>query len=298
MLQQSKLARMPNINGSSNLGLQLGRTIDPTTNTFQQQSITFNSLQLQANMTLFNGNQLTNSIRQAELDYQASALETETTANNVALNVANGYLTILLAREQLANARTQLQLTEDQLRQTEAAIRAGSLPESQRYDLVAQRAANQRSIVDFENQVQLALLSLQILLQLDPSQPFDILTPQIELSPSYLTEINTFEEVYQAAAISQPVLRAAEARNGSAALGLKIAASQALPSLSLFGGLSSNYSSLGQSFTVTNNIVQGPDVPVIINGVPGTVANFQPEVISEKNLTLTNSTKTSVKTLG
>ena len=46
-LQQSRNNRMPTLNASTGVNLQLGRTIDPTTNTFEARNILSQGYQLQ-----------------------------------------------------------------------------------------------------------------------------------------------------------------------------------------------------------------------------------------------------------
>ncbi|MEL6140424.1 MAG: TolC family protein [Bacteroidota bacterium] len=275
-LKRDKWSRLPSLSGRTSYGVQLGRTIDPTTNTFEQQNIGFNSYSIDGNIVIYNGNRINNSIQQSNLNFQAAELEAEDTGYDVALDVANRYLTVLLTREQLNNARAQLQLTDDQLAQTDAAIQAGSLPEAERYDLIAQQAANQSSIVDLENQVQLALVNLQLTLELDPSDDFNIITPDLEISQRDLVENYSFEEVYLSASTTQPTLRAADLRRSSAALGKEVAKAGFYPTLSVFGSLSTNYSSIARNAQFTG-FELGDSEPVVINGEEATIAGFEPQ---------------------
>lgn len=266
-LKSDRWSRYPTLNGSSSLGAQLGRTIDPVTNDFVQQNIAFNSFNIQAGVTIFQGNRINNTIKQSRLDAQAAKYDAQSTANDVALTVANNFLTVLLSREQLSNARAQLQLTEDQLRQTEAGIQAGSLPESQRFDLIAQRASNQRNVVDLENQVQVALVTLQLSLELDPSPDFQITAPQLEIDPATLNETYSFEEVFLSAETIQPVIRAADVRRESAAVAIDVAKSGFYPTISAFGSVSSNYSDAARRLN-EDNVFEAPGdpIPILIDG--------------------------------
>ncbi len=280
-LQGDRLQRMPSVGASGSLGRQFGRTIDPSTNTFIQQGISFNSYNLQASVLLYNGNRINNSIKQSALELEAAQLDVESTANDVALNVASAYLTVLLAREQLANAQAQLALTDGQLSQTEAAIRAGSLPEVQRFDLIAQKAANQRSVVELQNQVKISLVNLQLLLELDPSDDFNIITPDVSVTTAYLNESFKYEELMFSAQATQPVIQAAEVRRSSAIIGKDLAKAGFYPTLSVFGSFSTNASSAARTLNTDNLVVEpGNPVPVLINGQNATIANFEPTGIS------------------
>ncbi|NJC27264.1 TolC family protein [Neolewinella antarctica] len=286
--RQAKNARLPTLDGSTNVGLQLGRTIDPTTNTFLQQTIGFQNYRLQGNVLLYNGGRIKNGLVQAELDLAAAKTDALVTRNNIGLQVANSYLTIVLVQEQLSNARAQLDLVENQLSNTEKLINAGAVASAQRFDLVAQVAANQRTIVELENQVVLGKLSLQILLELDPDDDFDIATPELNPTEEQLFQEYDLQEVMTSARNTQPTIRAAELRQKSAEMELDLAKGGMRPTVSLFGNLNTNYSSVSKDFQNPDDsnleVVQGPDLPVVINGEPGTIAQFSQSGLIFPNL--------------
>ena len=288
-LRQSRSNRMPSLNGGTSVNLLLGRSIDPTTNTFEAQNIFSQGYQLQGAVTIYDGGLLRHSIRQAEVDLEAAQTDAEVTGNDVGLLVANSYLTILLTQEQLANARVQLSLIDSQLVNTDAQIRAGSLPAAQRFDLVAQQASNQRTVVELENQVDLALLDLQLLLELDPSEDFAIQNPVSDAYDENLLFTDyDLQTVLSSARQTQPSIRAAELRRTSAEISRDIARSGLRPSLSLFANLSTNYSSLAKDFANPDNsqaeLVQSPPIPVVIGGQETTISNFSQTGIVFPNL--------------
>ena len=286
-LQQSRNNRLPNLNGSTGVNFQLGRTIDPTTNTFEAQNILSQGYQLQGAVTIYNGGLIKNQVRQAELELEAARTDAQVTGNDIGLQVANSYLTILLTREQLTNARTQLALTEEQLTNTDAQIRAGSVPAGQRYDIVAQQASNQRSVVELENQVRLAKLDLQLLLELDPDPDFEVVTPVRDFEESVLFSDYDLDEVLNAARQTQPTIRAAELRRSSAEVQKDIARSGLLPSIQLYASISTNYSNLGKDIENPDRsnveFVSNPSIPVIIDGQQTTLTTF-----SERGIILPN----------
>ncbi|CAH1001822.1 hypothetical protein LEM8419_02730 [Neolewinella maritima] len=277
-VQQGRNNRLPTLTGGTGVNLQLGRTIDPTTNTFEAQNILSQGYQLQGAVTIYNGGRIKNQLRQFELDLEAARTDAEVTGNDIGLQVANSYLTILLTREQLANARAQLALTDEQLANTDAQIRAGSIPAGQRYDIIAQQAANQRSVVELENQVRLAKLDLQLLLELDPDPNFEIATPVRDLEEATLLTDYDLDEVLNAARQTQPTIRAAELRRSSAEVQKDIARSGLLPTVQLYASVNTNYSNLGRDFENPDEsnvkFVEGPTVPVLINGEESTLSTF------------------------
>ena len=278
--QDAKNGRLPTASGSTNIGVQLGRTIDPTTNEFNQQTIGFQGYQLQAGVTLYNGGLIKNNLRQAELNLAAAELDRKITGNNIGLQVANGYLNIVLLKEQLTNTRAQLKLTTDQLSNTDALIKAGALPAAQRFDLVAQRAANQRTIVDLNNQVELAELSIKILLELDLDTDFEVITPELNPSETELFATYDVNEVYTSARNIQPTVAAAEIRRDAAEMGIELAKAGLRPTVSLFGSLSTNFSTAAKDFLSPDIVVDptfgfGAPRPVQINGAEALFAQLE-----------------------
>ena len=245
--KQARMNRLPNLSASIRGGYQFGRTIDPTTNEFKNESIGFNGFGVDAGVTLFNGLVTTNSIKQSKFDVQAAKLDAAATSNDIALQVASSYLSILLAEEQLENARVRLQLSEAQLEQTEKLIQAGSLPVNDRLDFVAQIAREQQSIIEAQNLVNINYLTLKQLLELDPNVDLKIVRPEVVI-PAASPEAYSLNEIYATALGTQPQIEAGEMRMKSAEIGERIAYGQSFPTLSLFAGMSSNYSSLAKDF--------------------------------------------------
>jgi len=245
--KQARMARLPNLSASIRGGYQFGRTIDPTTNEFKNESIGFNGFGVDAGVTLFNGMVTTNSIKQSKFDVQAAKLDAAAASNDIALQVASSYLSILLAEEQLENAKVRLTLSEAQLEQTDKLIQAGSLPVNDRLDFVAQIAREQQAIIEAENLVNINYLTLKQLLLLEPNVDIKIDRPEV-IIPAANPEGLSLNEVFTTALGTQPQIEAGELRIKSAEIGERIAYGQSFPTLSLFAGMSSNYSSIAKEF--------------------------------------------------
>ncbi len=247
-LKQNQANRLPQINASVGGNIQFGRTIDPTTNSFNSQSITSNSLSLSGGIPIYSGGQIKNSITQSRIDMEAIRYDAATTANTLALNVAANYLNVLLAEEQLAIAKTQLDQSRLQLAQTEKLIEAGSRPRNERLDALSQVALNEQTVVDAENQVILRYLSLKQLMLLDPAQELLIERPEIIIPTSANPDAFVLDEIYNGALGTQPQILAGLKRRESAMIGIDLAKSGMLPSLSLFGNLNAYASSRAYNY--------------------------------------------------
>jgi outer membrane protein len=93
--------------------------VNPATNNFETENSFFSNVGLSSGMMLYQGSYLSNSIRQADLDLDASREDIQQTKNNLALQVALSYLSVLFADENLQNARARQSLSQAQLQQIE-----------------------------------------------------------------------------------------------------------------------------------------------------------------------------------
>src|SRR5512140_2592935 len=99
-LELSKLSTLPTLNGQATHNYSFGRALDETTYKFtQNQNIQSNSFYVGGSMNLFNGLQTYNTIQRNKYDVLASELDLQKIKDNIALNIALGYLQILLNKE-------------------------------------------------------------------------------------------------------------------------------------------------------------------------------------------------------
>lgn len=240
-LKQNRFNQLPNLNLGGNYGYNWGRSIDPTTNLFISQRIGFTGLSGNTNWVLFNGMQVRKSIEQSQVDLQARTYDLEKAKNDVIMAVVNAYLTVIFNEEQLENTRYQLQSTTEQLSRTTKLVDAGSLPITNKLNLEAQLASDELAVVQNENNLALSLLNLKQLLILPAGTPIEVEKPEIDVQ----LEMNMAEDVgdiYGTAEQLMPEIKSADLTIQSADLGYRIAQGRRYPSLSVNGGLSTNYS--------------------------------------------------------
>lgn len=280
---EAKAARNPSLNAQSNLGKQLGRTIDPRSNDFVNSSVGFNSLSLNASMNIFQGGAITHSVRQATHQVQAAQADLERSANDIGLLVAQAYLNILLAEEQLNNAKARVNQSEEQMRTTRKFITVGTLPAIDSLNILAQLTRDRQVEIAAQNSLDLAYLSLRQLLQVDPDKPFKVEEPLIAVpEDSYLSTMQT-RDIYSSALSNQPAIRAGESRLRAAHEGVSVARAAYYPTVGLFGQLTSNYSTAYKDYTFLNAGSFQGNTPIVVTGLDGRrdtgfLANFVPEL--------------------
>ncbi len=241
-LDQNNWSQLPSVNAGAGYGLNWGRSIDPTTNQFRTERINSLGLNANANLNVWNGHQTRNSIKQSKVDILANEFDLQTQENNIALAVANSFLTVVLNKEILQNNQYQLTIAQEQFQRTSVLVEAGSLPISNKLDLESQVATAELNIINAENNLALSTLNLKQLLLIPASEPFDVAIPEVP-DPGEALLKDSPETIYDVATGHLPDLRSADYRSESAVIGEKIAKGGYYPSLGLNAGLRTNYSS-------------------------------------------------------
>lgn len=248
-LRQNRLSQYGLLSTSSNVGLQFGRSIDPTTNQFTTTQLLFQQYNLQASITIYNWNSIKNTVLSAHYGAQASKMDIEKAKNDLALNIATSYLQALLAREQIHVAEVQVQQTQGQLLDTRKRVDAGSLPELNAVQLEAQLATDSSNLITAKANAEQNLLSLKALIYLDAAAPFEIDAPPVDLIPvDPIVELQP-DFVFNMALKFQPAQKSNELRIKSFEAAIKAARGQLYPTFSAFGGLGSRFSNPFKSIT-------------------------------------------------
>ena len=259
--------RYPSLNANASGGYQFGRTIDPVSNSFNTTSIGFNGYSLNAGVNLFNGNRINNQIQLAQLDLEAARLDADFMSDNLSLDIATAYLNILLAEEQLQLVRKRLEQSQVQLDQTDKLIQAGSLPENDRLNILSQIATDEQTIIDAQNQVEIAYLTLSQTMLLDPTEDFRIVKPNIEAPTDFDPDQVSLNETYVTAMSNQANIKANQLRMQSAEKNVEVAKADFYPRLTIGGSITTNYSNAARTFTPVETT---SETTVSVNGEPFT----------------------------
>lgn len=250
-VRSNKLSRYPNLDANAGATYNLGRSINPTTNEFVTTNLFANNYGLSSGVTLYNGGRIKNAIAKSEVEKQISEADLEQARRNVSLDVSSAYLQILLAMEQEKNAKVTLEESKQQLDRINKLIRVGSLPEGDKYEIEAQLARNEQSLVSAENSLANAYLNLKVLLQIPMEQDFKIEQPNIPIPPPETFDLQPYESIVKRAIENQPSIRAGELRLQTSDYDIEIAKAGKRPSANVFANTGTNYSNITQVFTGT-----------------------------------------------
>ncbi len=239
-LLQARMNRLPSLNANTQQSFNYGRTLDFATNIYEDQNTRSFSYNASSQVTLFNGFQITNSIRQNDLNLMATLADLETLKNDISLNIASAYLQILFNKELLDVAQNQLEITRQQVDRTRRLVEAGSLPRGNLLEIEALEASDNLRVVNAKNQLTLSYLTLTQLLELPSPEDFVIEVPDFDGVPVVPPQYEV-DPVYEAALETQPQIRSAEYQLASSEAGLSIARGRRSPRLFLSGNYGSGY---------------------------------------------------------
>src|SRR5450432_4474332 len=238
---QAKWAKFGNASFATALGLNYGRSINQTTNVYTNTEGVSQYYNLNAGITLFNWFALKRAVESNKFSYEAQVVNIDKIKNDVTLNVAAAYLSALLSKEQVALAKTKIQLTGQQLANTRALVNAGSLPELNAAELEVQFATDTAAIITAQETYDIDNLQLKAILNLDAAAPFDLDTPPIETIPVEPISSLQPDIVYAIAVGTFPQQNMNDLRISSAEKNVEYNKGRLYPTLSAYGALGDNF---------------------------------------------------------
>lgn len=247
-LTESKFAFLPSLNGNTSYSWGWGRTLDQTTYQYYDKQTNQANFGLSSDVNLFSGFRQVNNYKKSQVVVKASEYDSDKMKDDISLAIVQSYLTILFYREQLQVAQEQYEVTKQQIDRTQKMVEAGSLARGNLLDIQAQGASEELNIVTQENNLTLAYLDLQQLLDLPPRRDFEVIIPQLELDQNVQPQLVPAEQIYEYAVTDQPDIKSAELGVTSSEYDFKMAKSLLFPSLSLGTGISTNYSDQFREF--------------------------------------------------
>lgn len=236
-LSTAKWSRSPNLNGNIGQSFNFGRALQAD-NTYGNHNTNNSSFSLGTNIPLFTGMQIPNNIALSKLNLKAATEDLEKAKEDISIQVASYFLQVLFNDELTKIARNQVQLSQEQLDKKVAFFKSGKAAEAEVLEAKSRLAQDQLSMVQAENNYQLAVLDLSQLLELPSPENFRISVPDIN---NFTVEFSLPEEIYSQAMMNKPAIKAAQYRLQGAEKSIRIAQSAYYPQLSFGAGIGTNY---------------------------------------------------------
>lgn len=267
-LNTAKSSRLPSLNASASESFSFGRGLTME-NTYADRNTSSTSLSIGTSVPLFTGFQIPNTIRLRQLQLEAATQDLEKAKNDIRMQVAQAYVQTLYNMEIADVAHRQVSIDSMQVERLRAFVANGKASQAA---LSQQQATLSQAIstaTQADNNTRLSLLDLSQLLELESPEGFQIVRPAVDA----LTGVPANPQLVYAEALTvKPEVQAEQLRLNATANNIKIAQAGHYPTLSLSGGLQTNYYKTGgikaESFgsQMKNNFAQyigiNLDIPI------------------------------------
>ena len=238
-VMQSKAALFPTLSANTNQGVGYS----PFDNTAADKAYYNGSYGVNAQWTVWNGGQNTNTIKQNKLTEEQAGLSTDVTANSLQEQITKLYVQILYMSEAIEVNRQSLETSKKNEERGQQMVEVGKMSKADLAQLTAQRASSEYSIVESETQLAKYKLQLKQALDLDAGTAFDVAIPSTS-DQQALAEIPSLVSVFDAAMAQRPEIKNALLGIESSNLQMKIAKAGALPTVTVNGGLGTSTNSM------------------------------------------------------
>lgn len=239
-LNTARNSRLPSLNASIGGNSYFGR--GPSRDgTYQDNTQLSTSGNLSVNVPLFSGFNIKHNIAGREFDLRASLQDIARVREDVAMQITTLYLQVLLNKELLVVAESQVALSGKQLERSEILVAEGKSPESQVYESRALLAKDKLSLVQSQNNLKLSLLDLAQAMNMENYVGLDIMMPRLEsLDVNSLNNLERPDAVYATSVGIRPSILSERLRLESSYKNLSMAKSALYPQISLGAGYSNS----------------------------------------------------------
>ena len=201
---------------------------------------------INANWTVWNGNQNHNLVKLNKLIEQKAEVDSAVTANSIQEQIAQLYVQILYSAEAIKVNQQSLEASKKNEERGKEMVKVGSMSKAELSQLTAQRAQDEYNIVAAESNMRDYTRQLKQLLQITNDDNFEVETPTDETGYA-LQAIPALTQVYEEALSNRPEIKSSQLAIEQNQLNLKIAKAQSLPSVALTAGVSTNSTTLNDN---------------------------------------------------
>ena len=237
-LSTARGRRLPSLSAGASENLSFGRGLTAD-NTYSNSNTTSTSFSLGTDVPLFQGFDINNGIKLGRLNLEAATADLEKARDDIRVAVAQAYVQILYDQELLKVAAAQVEHDAALLEQVRERLEAGKVSEAEVSAQQATLAQSRQSEIQARGNLQIALLELTQLLELPSPEGFSIVTPEVG-DPSQVLLMSP-EAIFAEAVQIKPAVESARIGVDYAKVSIDRAKGAFLPSLSLSGGLGTNY---------------------------------------------------------
>lgn len=235
---------LPSISSSASYSVTEGQQFIPDEVKFKNVVSKGMSGRVGANIPIFNGFENILSLRSVEKNKLSSEETYKRAKENVIFQTATRYLTVLLNKQQLEDAKESLETSKTLLEQIKAQVEVGSRPSVDQFNQEAAVANDEFSVVQRENALKLARLQLIRSLQIDPLAEYEFKIPSFNAEDAKGTSnaaAYRINELITEAFTNRSDIKSSEFNIESLEYQLQNTKNRLLPSISGSASISSSY---------------------------------------------------------
>lgn len=221
---------------------------------------------INANWTVWNGNQNHNKIALNKLIVEQAALDSAQTANTLQEQIAQLFVQILYSKEAVKVNEETLTTSRKTEKRGKEFMEVGSMSKAELAQLTAQRAQDEYSVVSAQSSLAEYKRQLKQLLQITDQEEFDV-TADEPTDVMATASIPSVTSVYDSALQYRPEIKNAMLGIQSSDVQIKIAKGQRMPTIGLNASISTNTTSMNNnawSLQMKNNLIGGAGFTVSI----------------------------------
>jgi outer membrane protein len=254
---QSYFNTLPDFNARFNEGFTTGQSFDYYQSKYINQNVWQGTMALSSSLTLFGGLQTMNNILKSKYDYLKSRSDLDKAKNDISLQLALAYLQVLFSRELADVAAGKLEVTSLQSERTRKLLEVGNVAQGEYLQIKAQESNDKTSLINAQNNRDIAYLDLTQMLDLDSVGGFEIVVPE-NIEVELVTPLASVQDIYNKALETMPQIKSAEYALKSSEKQLAMAWGQVSPSISVNGSLGTFYSTRGRDLENPNPAARYP----------------------------------------
>lgn len=288
-LEQSKAQWQPTLGFSTTQGYI--NYASPSEN--QTANVYSGSYGLNASWTVFNGNIRRNQIKYDEMQQRISALGIDEQRYTLQTEILSKYLNILYAKEAIAIARKNVEVSKYQMERAEALMNSGKLSRVDYSQIESQWHTDRYSLTTAETNLASAKVALKTLLELDITTDFDV--AGIDFNDAEIAaELPRKTTVFETACSWMPALQRYKLAGEAEQYSIDIARGGYYPTVSLNAGVgTSNTSGSGNLGTQLKERLNEQFALGLVNTLDllnahSSLLTAQQELLQAKYLTILN----------
>lgn len=240
--KQAKAQLFPSLTASITQGFVNNPSKNATTNNSYTGNYAVN-----ANWTLFDGNQRNNALKQQKLQNQIDELNIQQDARDIRVAIVQAFMQVLYAIESVNISQKTVEVSESECNRSRNLLEAGSIAKVDLAQLESQLSSDRYQLVVAQTNLDNYKLQLKQLLELDITDEIEVVSPEIE-EEDILSPLPAKEDVYAAALSVMPEMRSSKLSIDVAKLETKKTKGSYYPTISLNAGIGTGHLS-GTTYT-------------------------------------------------